>query len=207
MPQLHEHTAARRQAVQVLYQHELTGRPLAELAGEPSTFTVPVCPDGADDYELVSTPLAEYARELVVGVAARLDEIDASIAQTSENWALDRMPVVDRNIIRVAVYEVAHRDEIPVGVAINEAVEVAKIYGGDESPKFVNGVLGRIATTCAGAAGADEADGAADDGAVASEDTAADAGAGGAAIEGVAADAGAVVDDGTAAGDGAKTEE
>lgn len=155
MPQLHEHTAARRQAVQVLYQHELTGRPLAELAGEPSTFTVPVCPDGADDYELVSTPLAEYARELVVGVAARLDEIDGAIAQTSENWALDRMPVVDRNIIRVAVYEVAHRDEIPVGVAINEAVEVAKIYGGDESPKFVNGVLGRIATTCAGAADAD----------------------------------------------------
>ncbi len=207
MPQLHEHTAARRQAVQVLYQHELTGRPLAELAGEPSTFTVPVCPEGADDYELVSTPLAEYARELVVGVAARLDEIDASIEQTSENWALDRMPVVDRNIIRVAVYEVAHRDEIPVGVAINEAVEVAKIYGGDESPKFVNGVLGRIATTCAGAADADEADGAADDGAVADEDTAPDAGTDGAAIEGVAADAGAVVDDGTAAGDGAKTEE
>ncbi len=200
MPRLHEHTAARRQAVQVLYQHELTGRPLAELSDEPSTFTVPVCPEGADDYELVSTPLADYARELVSGVAACLDEIDAAIARTSQNWALERMPVVDRNIIRVAVYEVAHRDEIPTGVAINEAVEVAKVYGGDESPKFVNGVLGRIAAACEEPPAADEGargrdgkravcDGAAADGA---------ATAGGADGDGAVADAGE---------HGAKTEE
>lgn len=164
MPQLHEHTAARRQAVQVLYQHELTERPLAELAAEPSTFTVPVCPKGADDYDLVASPLGAYARELVVGVADSIEEIDTAIAQTSENWALERMPVVDRNIIRVAVYEIARRDEIPTGVAINEAVEVAKMYGGDESPKFVNGVLGRIATRYG-----DRADGDADAGAAKTE--------------------------------------
>ncbi len=151
MPQLHEHTAARRQAVQVLYQHELTERPLAELAAEPSTFTVPVCPKGADDYDLVASPLGAYARELVVGVADSLEEIDTAIAQTSENWALERMPVVDRNIIRVAAFEIAFCDGIPTGVAINEAVEAAKLYGGDESPKFVNGVLGRIAARHDGA--------------------------------------------------------
>ncbi len=202
MPQLHEHTAARRQAVQVLYQHELTERPLAELASEPSTFTVPICPKDADDYELVSTPLAEYARALVAGVADSLDEIDAAIAQTSENWALERMPVVDRNIIRVAVYEIARCDEIPVGVAINEAVEVAKMYGGDESPKFVNGVLGRIATKYGEGDGVD-ATGDADADAAGSADVAGEADAAG---ETDAADAGEVASAADAA-DSAKTED
>ena len=145
--QVHEHTAARRQAVQVLYQHELTSRPLAELvsAADGEVFTVPDCPTGVDDYELSGAPLSEYARELVAGVADCRGAIDEQLAEVAENWTIERMPVVDRNVIRVAVYEIAFREEIPTGVAINEAVEVAKLYGGDDSPKFVNGVLGRIA--------------------------------------------------------------
>ena len=186
----------------MLYQHELTGAPLAELADAASTFTVPVCPEGADDYDLVPMPLSDYARELVAGVAGALPEVDEAIVQTSQNWALDRMPVVDRNIIRVAVYEVVHRDEIPAGVAINEAVEAAKLYGGDDSPKFVNGVLGRIAAACGGTDGAsDEADGA-DGGAAGEAGAAAEDGEARAASEGTGAG-----DDGRDAGaPAAKTE-
>ena len=137
----------------MLYQHELTSRPVAELASEQGDgpFTVPECPQGVDDYELSGAPLSEYARALAVGVERRREEIDAQLSEVAENWTIERMPVVDRNIIRVAAFEIAFRDEIPTGVAINEAVEVAKLYGGDESPKFVNGVLGRIAARHDGA--------------------------------------------------------
>ena len=70
------------------------------------------------------------------------------LASTSENWSVDRMPVVDRALLRLAVYEMVYVDDVPVSVAINEAVELAKAYGGeDESSRFVNGVLGRIART------------------------------------------------------------
>ena len=100
--------------------------------------------------------LSEYAEQLVQGVVENRDDIDKRLASTSENWAVDRMPVVDRAILRLATYEMVYVDEVPVSVAINEAVELAKSYGGeDESPRFVNGVLGRIARMLEGAS-ADE---------------------------------------------------
>lgn len=72
--------------------------------------------------------------------------IDKHLAATSENWALARMPIVDRSILRLATYEMMYVDDVPTSVTINEAVELAKDFGGeDESPRFVNGVLGRIA--------------------------------------------------------------
>ncbi len=90
--------------------------------------------------------VSEYAERLVNGVNENLDDIDRHLAATSENWSVDRMPIVDREILRVAVFEMLYVDEVPVSVAINEAVELAKLYGGeDESPRFVNGILGRIA--------------------------------------------------------------
>lgn len=95
----------------------------------------------SDDLEV-----SEYAESLALGVTEHLDEIDEQLASTSENWALDRMPVVDRSILRLATYEMMYVDGVPISVAINEAVELAKAYGGeDESARFVNGVLGRIA--------------------------------------------------------------
>ena len=98
-----------------------------------------------DRYPASDIHLSEYAEMLVEGVSEHLDEIDEKLVATSENWALDRMPVVDRAILRLAVYEMLYVDEVPVSVAINEAVELAKAYGGeDESSRFVNGVLGRI---------------------------------------------------------------
>jgi len=87
----------------------------------------------------------EYAVGLVEGVAAHLDRIDELIASYAEGWTLDRMPVVDRNLARIAVYELLYVDEIDDAVAISEAVELAKQMSTDDSPRFLNGVLGRIA--------------------------------------------------------------
>ena len=76
-----------------------------------------------------------------------MKRIDDIIEDISENWVLSRMPLVDRSILRLAAYEMLYRDDVPDSVSINEAVEMAKVYGGEDSSKFVNGVLGRIAET------------------------------------------------------------
>lgn len=93
--------------------------------------------------------LAEFARALVRGVAARRQEIDALIAEVSEHWRLDRMPVVDRNLLRMASYELIATPDVPPGVVLNEAIELAKEFGTEASPAFVNGVLDRVATRIA----------------------------------------------------------
>lgn len=130
----HERTLARRQAVQLLYQSEILGV-------SPLTLM-----DSADAYIDDAKP-SEYALRLVRGTAEQLPTVDAQIKASSENWAMDRMPTVDRAVLRLACYEMIFVDEVPVSVAINEAVDLAHDFGGeDESPKFVNGVLGRIAT-------------------------------------------------------------
>lgn len=131
-----------------MYQSELTGTSYGELiddTGATAMLLIPERPEGVEDNDLIGEDLAEYAGRLLRGIVSHLDEIDGWIADTAENWTLDRMPLVDRNIIRLASYEIAFCEDIPTSVAINEAVELAKAFGGDESPKFVNGVLGRIA--------------------------------------------------------------
>ena len=74
-----------------------------------------------------------------------LDEVDRRIVSASENWTMDRMPVVDRSLLRLAACEMCYVDDVPVSVSINEAVNLAKEFGGENSPRFVNGILGRIA--------------------------------------------------------------
>jgi len=86
-----------------------------------------------------------FADELVTGCAQARDEIDAKIRSVSRHWRLERMSRVDRNIIRLAAYELMHLPDIPRRVTLNEAVELAKRFGNEESPAFVNGVLDRIA--------------------------------------------------------------
>jgi N utilization substance protein B len=88
----------------------------------------------------------EFAIELVRGCAAALDEIDAKIREVSKHWRLERMARVDRNILRLATYELLKRPEVPRRVTLNEAVELAKRFGDENSPAFVNGVLDRIAS-------------------------------------------------------------
>jgi len=86
-----------------------------------------------------------FARQLVCGTDAHMSEIDDAIQSASRNWRLDRMSRVDRNILRLATYELTRAEDIPIKVAINEAVELAKRYGADESAAFVNGILDRVA--------------------------------------------------------------
>ena len=88
----------------------------------------------------------EFAIELVRGCAAALDEIDAKIREVSKHWRLERMARVDRNILRLATYELLKRPDVPRRVTLNEAVELAKRFGDENSPAFVNGVLDRIAS-------------------------------------------------------------
>lgn len=86
-----------------------------------------------------------FAEELVFGTLSKIDEIDKAIERFTENWALERMAVVDRNILRFATYEIFYRDDIPSAVTINEALEIAKKYSSSESAPFLNGILDRLA--------------------------------------------------------------
>lgn len=92
-------------------------------------------------------PIFSYAREIVQGIIDNNDEIDDLLETYSQGWALDRMPNLDRAILRVAVWEILHNEAVPDGVAINEAVELAKELSTDDSGAFVNGLLSRIAAT------------------------------------------------------------
>lgn len=152
MAKRHERTHARRCALQVLYTSEIQGAYPSVVASSERFLSE----DG---------DLPDYAQKLIEGVEAHQIEIDRMLTSTSENWALARMPIVDRSILRLAVFEIFNCDDVPVSVSINEAVELAKGFGGeDDSPRFVNGVLGRIArsmegdgTGAVGVAGADAA--------------------------------------------------
>jgi N utilization substance protein B len=99
----------------------------------------------------VSEPQREsswlYAREIVDGVLDHREEIDELIETYSQGWTLARMPVVDRAILRIGVWEVIYNDEVPEGVAISEAVEAATVLSTDDSPGFINGLLAKIAQT------------------------------------------------------------
>lgn len=110
----------RRDAVFALYQHEVTARPLGELLGDAKPFT----------------------RELAEQVEANRPELDELISRHSQNWSLSRIAPLERSILRTALYEALHREDIPVEVAIDEAVELAKEYCGADAPGFVNGILG-----------------------------------------------------------------
>lgn len=93
-----------------------------------------------------------YAWELVVGVRQHLNALDAELNQASEHWRLDRMSVVDRNILRLALYEMRHLPDVPLKVSLNEAIDLGKKYGTEESGAFINGVLDRIHHQLAGEA-------------------------------------------------------
>jgi transcription antitermination protein NusB len=100
----------------------------------------------AHDDEGPRDPAAdEFARELIAGVQANLADIDKVIEEHSHNWRLDRMQRIDRNVLRIGVFELKHLPEIPRKVTINEAVELAKTFGNEASSSFINGLLDRIA--------------------------------------------------------------
>jgi transcription antitermination protein NusB len=118
----------RRAAVFALYQGEVTGRPPTEALESAKPFT----------------------RELVEGVEERRAALDAEIAQLARGWELDRIAALEKSIMRVALYELHHRDDVPTEVAIDEAVSLARRYCGTDAPGFVNGVLGTAAKAQSG---------------------------------------------------------
>lgn len=124
---------ARKRALDLLFEADLRGEPVLPLLEERSAAK-------ADD----GPPVPEYAAELVRGVQAHRDRIDELLAAYAEGWTLDRMPGVDRNTLRIGAYELLWADDVPDGVAISEAVELAKDLSTDGSPAFVNGLLARL---------------------------------------------------------------
>ena len=128
-----ERTLARKHALQLMYQGEILEKAPRELI--ENAQLVPET-QGLDEYALI----------LLDGTKEKLEAIDELIDSASDNWTLDRMPVVDRSLLRLTTYEMRYVDDVPVSVSINEAVNLAKEFGGDDSPRFINGILGRIAT-------------------------------------------------------------
>jgi transcription antitermination protein NusB len=116
-------TEQRREAVVALYQRDVTSRPLGDLVPREAT---------------------DFTRELVNGTDAEREGLDALIERHSHGWTLDRIAPLERNILRVALFELLHREDVPAEVAIDEAVEAAKELCGADAPGFVNGILGAV---------------------------------------------------------------
>ena len=126
-------TRARALALQVLYEVDIANH----VPGEVFTARLEETPLAAE--------LAEFARKIIFGILPIAHELDQLIAKYAPEWPLDQIAAIDRNILRMALWEFAVFNETPMKVAINEAVELAKQYGSDSAPRFVNGVLGSLA--------------------------------------------------------------
>ena len=124
---------ARERALSLLYEADAKGLPPDALLAE-----LPVPPD-------------PFAADLVAGVGATQAELDELISRFSVDWTIDRMPIIDRTLLRIAVFELLHHPDVPTGAVVSEAVELAKEYSTDESGRFVNGVLGSVAAEVRGA--------------------------------------------------------
>jgi transcription antitermination protein NusB len=121
---------ARKRALDVLFEAELRDEPVLEMLDQRS--------------DQASPPVPEYARELVRGVQAHRGRIDELLGEHAQGWALNRMPAVDRNLLRIGLYELLWADDVPDAVAISEAVLLARDLSTEASPAFVNGLLARL---------------------------------------------------------------
>jgi transcription antitermination protein NusB len=121
---------ARKRALDVLFEAELRGLPVLDLLAERIT--------------LGSPPVPAYAADLVRGVTVHSERINELISEYAEGWTLDRMPAVDRNVLRIGIYELLWAEDVPDGVAISEAVQLARDLSTDASPAFINGILARL---------------------------------------------------------------
>lgn len=128
---------ARKRALDVLFEADAKDVPAASVLAETIRRRAA---DGDPD-------LNPYTIELVEGVVANRSALDSALAASLEDWTLERLPAVDREVLRLGAYEVLFRDDVPDGVAISEAVELARSLSTDESPAFVNGVLGAVAAS------------------------------------------------------------
>jgi transcription antitermination protein NusB len=130
-------SAARRRALDILFEADLLDRPVAEVLARHRADREAGAPDA-------------YTVELVDGVAGLRPELDARITGAAEHWTIERMPLVDRNLLRLAAFELAARPEVPTAVVLDEAIELAKLLSTADSGRFVNGVLAQIASQVRG---------------------------------------------------------
>ena len=133
---MRKRTLSRELALKILYQSDIANKP----------FSVAI-EDFFKDEETKEKTVIEYTRRLVLGVGEHLNEIDKKISEYAANWELKRMAVIDRNVLRLGVFELKFESDVPPKVTINEAVELAKKYGDIDSSKFINGVLDKIHKT------------------------------------------------------------
>lgn len=134
---------ARELALQFLYQWDVTGGPEGLEEALEAFFDCLEHP----------TTARPYALDLIRGTITERDRLDELIARASDRWRVDRMAVVDRNVLRLAVHELLRHPETPAPVILDEAVEIARAFGGEESARFVNGVLDRVKSEARGVAG------------------------------------------------------
>ncbi len=127
---------ARKQALDLLYETDIRGTNVLETL---ASRDIPA--EGPD-----ARPIREYTRELVVGVSDNRRKIDELITTYAQGWDMDRLPAVDRNILRLGIYEILWSTDVPTSVAIDEALDLAKELSSDDSSKYIHGVLGRIAS-------------------------------------------------------------
>jgi transcription antitermination protein NusB len=128
---------SRELALQFLFSHDFTG-----AADEPKALALEM-ERFCDSFETGKKALP-YAQELISGICSRREEIDRELADRSHNWRLERMSLVDRNILRIAVFEMKFCQDVPAKVAINEALEIAKLYSIPDSVAFINGILDAV---------------------------------------------------------------
>ena len=129
-------TKAREYALQLLYKYDIDKDPMSDL----ESFWQGQNEENHD--------VKDFTQEIVLGTIQHLEDIDKKISCFAENWKLGRMAIVDRNVLRVGSFELLYLKDIPAKVSINEAVDLAKKYSGDESGKFVNGILDHIKADC-----------------------------------------------------------
>ena len=133
---MRKRTEAREYALQQLYKYDITAEPVKDL----DLFWV-------EDKE-VDQPVNDFALQLVSGAIKHLKQIDKKISGFAANWELKRMAAVDRNVLRLGAFELLYLEDIPAKVSINEAIDLAKKYSGEEAGKFVNGILDSIKKDC-----------------------------------------------------------
>ena len=132
MPKISSRRRSRIKAVILLYQSDLLKKEVSKIISSEMHF---------------QKRIDEFTIKLIIGVEKNKLEIDNQIMSVVENWTINRISIIDRNIIRMAIYEMLYEEEIPLKVSVDEAIEIAKILGQkDETPKFVNGILGKILT-------------------------------------------------------------
>ncbi len=132
---------SREIALQMLYQMEMTGLPPSEVF---ELFYQLASDNHNDEEREIPLQVRPFAERLITGVYAHRDQVDKMIVEASENWRLERMSIIDRNILRIAVFEMLYCLEIPPKVSINEAIDLGKTFGNPDSGAFINGILDHL---------------------------------------------------------------